>query len=175
MYFRILIWAVISIFFQVFVLNYIQIEGYGTPLVCVLPLLLFPTGTPRWITLLTGFLIGIVEDMFINTPGITAATFTFMAMVQPGLLTAFLRKNDDEKDNAQLEIISASAMGWKYYTPYILLSALITSILFFTIHFFSFFNPEKFILCVLSSWLTTALFILAIELVRTSNKRSADR
>ena len=175
MYFRLFFWTIINIVFQVFILNYLQIEGYGTPLACTLTLLVFPLSTPRWITLLTGFLIGIIEDMFICTPGISAASFTFLAMIQPYLLKAFSHKNEDEDGKSMAEIINASVLGWRNYIIYITISTLLTCIVFFSLQFFSFFNFMKYLLCIGSSWLTTTLFILAIEVVRISNKKAANR
>ena len=70
---------------QVLVFNHVQIVGYATPMVCIYFILLFPLGTPHWQTLLWAFAIGLLQDIFSNTPGMNAASLTFVGFIQPML------------------------------------------------------------------------------------------
>jgi rod shape-determining protein MreD len=109
-------WTIGILTTQILILNHIQIYGFGTPLACVLPILLFPLDSPRWQILLSGFVIGLIEDIFINTPGVTAATFTLIAMIQPHLLKAVSSRDNEDKTT----IPSAQNLGWASYVKYIL-------------------------------------------------------
>jgi len=157
-------WTIGILTLQILILNHIQIYGFGTPLACVLPILLFPLETPRWQILLLGFAIGFVEDIFINTPGVTAATFTLIAMMQPYLLKAVSSRDDEDKAT----IPSVRNLGWASYMKYIFSACFFLSVVFFTLESFSFFNHIKYLLSIASTWLMTAFFILAIESVRHS-------
>ena len=157
-------WTIGILTTQILILNHIQIYGFGTPLACVLPILLFPLDSPRWQILLSGFVIVLIEDIFINTPGVTAATFTLIAMIQPHLLKAVSSRDNEDKAT----IPSAQNLGWASYVKYILSACFILSVVFFTLESFSFFNYIKYLLSIASTWLMTAFFILAIESVRNS-------
>ena len=159
-----LLWTTGLLIVQILILNHIQIYGYGTPFACIFPILLFSLDSPRWKILLLGFTIGIIEDIFINTPGVTAATFTALAMIQPALLKAVSPRDNDEKDFSP----SARNLGWGNYIKYTLSACLIVSVLFFTLETFSFFNYIKYLISIGSTWLATFFFIMALERVRTA-------
>ena len=174
MYIKLFLFALVCVAFQIGVFNYIQFWGYGTPLVCILPILLFPAGTDRWIVLLSGFLLGITEDMFINTPGVSAASFTLLAMVQPIFVTAFFQEETNSNLSPVRDWLYAGRMGWRKYIYYLLASTFVVCFVFFVLQNFSFFNLGKLVLNVLSSWVMTVLCILVIESVRVNNKKKEE-
>ena len=55
---------IVLVLFQVLVLNNIQFSGYVNPFMYVLFILLLPFETPRWLLLLSGFLLGLSVDIF---------------------------------------------------------------------------------------------------------------
>ncbi len=157
-------WIIGILLAQILIFNHIHIYGFGTPFVCVFPILLFSFDTPRWKVLIIGFLIGLIEDIFINTPGIMAATLTFIAMIQPHILKSVYIRDENNKN---LEV-SVKSLGWKSYTKYILITCIITSFIFFSLEAFSVFNYTKYLINIASTWIVTVLFIMAIESVRNS-------
>lgn len=172
MYIKHILWSIVILVSQVLIFNHVQISGYGTPLVCVFPILLFNLNTPRWIILITGFCIGIIEDMFINTPGIAAASFTFVAMCQPGILKILAPRDDD--DNKEL-VPSPQTLGWENFGLYTAIITFLLSVTFFTLESFSFFNLTRYLLSICTTWGITLLLLFAIEGVRSTNKSSNDR
>ncbi len=82
-YFIHIIRFIILILFQVLVLNNIQLGGYLNPYFYVLFILLLPFETPRWLLLLSAFLLGLFIDMFDNTMGINIAASLLMAYLRP--------------------------------------------------------------------------------------------
>ncbi|WP_172462609.1 rod shape-determining protein MreD, partial [Prevotella disiens] len=47
---------------------------------------LFRRNFPHWAILLSGFIMGVVIDTFTNTPGVSSASLTLIAAVQPYVL-----------------------------------------------------------------------------------------
>ena len=66
-------WFVFLLMLQVFVFNHIHLFGYATPLPYIYFLLILPGNTSRWVYVLTGFALGLLTDLFTNTPGMAAA------------------------------------------------------------------------------------------------------
>jgi len=77
---------IVLVLFQVLVLNNIQFSGYVNPFMYVLFILLLPFETPRWLLLLSGFLLGLSVDIFSNTLGLHASATVFMAFMRPYVL-----------------------------------------------------------------------------------------
>lgn len=77
---------IVLVLFQVLVLNNIQFSGYMNPFMYVLFILLLPFETPRWLLLISGFLLGLSVDIFSNTLGLHASATVFMAFMRPYVL-----------------------------------------------------------------------------------------
>ena len=60
---------VVVVLFQVLVMDNVMLNGYMVPYVYLLFILLMPFETPRWIVLISGFLLGLGIDLFEHTPG----------------------------------------------------------------------------------------------------------
>lgn len=77
---------VLLVLFQVLVLNNVQFSGFVNPFMYVLFILLLPFETPRWLLLVSGFLLGLSIDIFSNTLGLHASATLFMAFLRPYVL-----------------------------------------------------------------------------------------
>ena len=157
-------WTTGLLIVQILVLNHVHVNGYGTPFVCIFPILLFPLESSRWKILFLGFIIGIIEDIFLNTPGVSTATFTALAMIQPNLLKSVMPHDEDDKNLPP----SARNIGWGNYIKYLFTACLIISLVFFALETFSFFNYTKYLISVFSTCFITFLFLLSIEKVRNA-------
>ena len=125
---------------QILVFNHVHIYGYTTPLPFVYLLLLFPLGTERWNILLWGFVCGLLCDITSLTLGVGMAAMTLVAFIQPPLLQLMLPKDAVEEMQPGYD-----TMGFWGYFRY----ALLLTFIF-----------------MLSSWLLTFIFVLAIEAMR---------
>ena len=81
---------------QVLVFNHIHLFNCATPLLYIYVVLLFPRNIPRWMALLSGFIMGFFVDIFSNTPGVSMASTTFMGLIQPYMLVLFLQRDSAE-------------------------------------------------------------------------------
>ncbi|HOV10896.1 MAG TPA: rod shape-determining protein MreD, partial [Bacteroidales bacterium] len=81
--FRNILRFVVLILFQVLVFNNIQVFSYITPYIYILFILLLPFETPRWMMLVSGFMLGLMVDFFSNTGGIHTAATVLIAYLRP--------------------------------------------------------------------------------------------
>ncbi|MCK4746711.1 MAG: rod shape-determining protein MreD, partial [Bacteroidales bacterium] len=84
--------------FQVLVMDNVMINGYMVPYVYLLFILLMPFETPRWMQLLSGFLLGLGIDFFANTPGMHTAATVAIAFVRPYMLNLLAPRDGYEPE-----------------------------------------------------------------------------
>ena len=146
---------------QVLVLNHIHLFNCATPLLYIYVVLLFQRDFPRWGMLLSCFVMGLVIDIFSNTPGLTTLTLTLMGFIRPYLLLPFLNR-----DSAEDIAPSMQTMGFAKFSHYTAAIVFIHCLVFFSIEAFSFFNWLQWTECIGGSFLLTTILILVIENAR---------
>jgi rod shape-determining protein MreD len=157
---RIAVFFVISLS-QALVLNRIQLFGWAMPLLYVYFVVMFPRSYPRWAMLLWAFVMGFVGDMFANTPGVTSASLTLVALVQPYLLELFVPHDAEENMPA-----AAFTMGWGRFLTFTVILTFLFCLLFFTLEAFTFFHWLRWLLSILGSTLLTVALIMTLETLR---------
>ena len=153
--------AIILVLAQALVFSRIHVFGVATPFVYVYFAMFFQRNASRWLQLVSCFLVGLIVDMFCNTPGLSAASLTLVGFVQPYLLEAFLSKEDSDK-----YVPSIKNMGLMRYFSYALILTLLFCIVMFSLEAFSFSHFAEWILCVSSSFVLTLLLVLIIDAIR---------
>lgn len=159
--FRLFITFLILGLVQIFVLNRISLFGCASPLLYVYFILPFRRNYPKWLTILSSFLMGISMDIFNNTPGVAAASTTFLAFLQPFILNMFIQKDSTDDLMPSLKVL-----GRMKYFCYSFICVLLYCIVFFSIETFCFFNWLQWLLDIAGSSLITLLMIIVIENVR---------
>lgn len=146
---------------QVLVLGRIHLFQCATPLLYVYFTVSFPRGTAKWSILLWNFFLGLLIDIFSNTPGMAAASLTAIAAIQPYYLELFVPR--DSSDDLQPALSTIGPMKYSYYViPLVVLYCLF----FYTLEMFSFANLLFWAVCVVSSSLLTLILIFAFEIAR---------
>ena len=74
---------------QILIINNIELGRFINPFLYVLFIIILPFETPKWLVLLSAFLIGITIDMFSDTGGMHASACVFMGYIRPGILKLF--------------------------------------------------------------------------------------
>lgn len=123
--------------------------------------LLFPRNYPRWMQLLLCFAMGIVVDMFNNTPGLAAASLTLAGFMQPYLLELFLRKDDAPELSP-----SIANMGVGRFCCYAVAVMLVFCLTFFLLEAFSFHYWLECIIGCAGSLLLTFILVFTIDILR---------
>lgn len=120
--------------------------------------LLFPRNYPRWAMLLWCFFMGLMVDIYSNTPGVASASMTLVGALQPVLLNLFLPR--DAEENMQ---VSAKTLGFGKYTVLVVALLLIYCLSYFTLEAFSFFDWIYWLKGIIGTTLLTSCLILAFE------------
>lgn len=152
---------VMLLLIQVLILNNIHLFQVATPLLYVLFVITFRRGMPKWMILTYSFLLGLLLDIFTNTPGLAAGTMTLIAVIQPYLLETLT-----PRDSAENMRVSVSTMGFSKFVTFSAILVGIYCVVFFALEAFNFFDWQMWLLRAVSSALLTLLFVLAIESVR---------
>lgn len=146
---------------QALVLNHIHLFGCATPLLCVYPVLLFPRNMAKWSMLLWAFFFGVIIDIFSNTPGVSSASLTAIAVLQPYFFKLFIQHDAPEDVKPSMRI-----MGTGTFTFYVFVLVFLYCLLFFSLEMFHFFNIIFWFKSVLGSTLITVIFILTLESIK---------
>jgi rod shape-determining protein MreD len=107
------------------------------------------------------FFLGLLIDIFSNTPGLAAGTLTLIGMTQTYLVELFIPRDSVE----DLEV-SAATLGWGKFSMLSGILILVYCLLFFILEAFNFFDWQLWILRAVCSAALTLLLMLAIESVR---------
>ena len=161
-FFKRLGWFTLFFLAQVIVLGRIHLFHYATPLLYVYFVAMFPRNYEKWAVLLWSFLLGLLIDIFSNTPGLAAGTLTLIGMTQTYLVELFIPRDSVE----DLEV-SAATLGWGKFSMLSGILILVYCLLFFILEAFNFFDWQLWILRAVCSAALTLLLMLAIESVRS--------
>ncbi len=156
-------WFLLLLFLQFLIFNHIHLLGYATPMPYVYFLILLPSSTPRWASIVLGFIMGLLVDIFTNTPGMAAASLCLVGLVAPPLLNLF-SPHDREDDIVLPSIIS---MEWTGFLKYAATLTLLHCTVYFSIESFTLQAWKDVLLYIGGSSLLTLLFIIAFELLRS--------
>ncbi len=145
------------IIFQVLILHNITLHGLVNPYIYPLFIFSLPFDTPKWLTILLGFLLGLGIDLFTYTIGIHAAASTFIAFIRPFVINMLTPTGGYELEDKP----NLRSLGITWILPY-------TAILIFMHHTslmlleFLSFTPFLFITgkILLSSVVSLTLIII---------------
>jgi len=132
--------------------------GYLNPYFYVLFIILMPFETPRWLLLLTAFLLGVSVDLFTNTLGMHAAASVFMAFLRPWILSIFAPRDGYEQDTFPRIFF----YGFNWFLRYSLVMVFFHHLALFYLEVFHFQDfLSTFLRVILSTLVTTATIILS--------------
>ena len=146
---------------QVLMLQRISIFHCATPLLFLHFVISFRRGYPRWAILLWSFAMGLVLDMFFNTPGVNAASLTLIGLLQPYLVELFLPRE------AEPDIkVSARALGVSNFFTLSLILVIVFCLVYFTLESFNLEGWPYAMQCAGASTVLTLICIMTVETLR---------
>ena len=158
-FFKRLGWFAVFFLAQVIVFGRIHLFHYATPLFYVYFVAMFPRNQERWAGLVWGFFLGLIIDIFSNTPGLAATSLTIIAAIHPYYLELYVPR--DSADNLKPSIKTLGPLKYAYYiVPMVLLYCL----LFYSLEMFTFFNAFYWLMCVAGNSLLTLVLIFTFEI-----------
>lgn len=146
---------------QAFVLGRIHLFHYATPLLYVYFVTLFPRNYPKRDVLTWAFAMGLIIDIFTNTPGLAAASLTAVAAIQPYFFALFVPR--DAVETLEPSLLN---LGPTKYSYYIVTLVTIYCLLFFTLEMFSFDHLLEWLMSVVGSILVTLALIITFEIAK---------
>jgi hypothetical protein len=147
---------VILIAAQLLIFNSIQFSGYINPYIYVLFILLLPFETPKWLLLITAFLLGFIMDIFSDTPGMHTAATVFMAFLRPFVLNLISPREGYESGTFPRVFY----YGVNWFTRYALILIFAHHFILFYIEIFRFGNFFSTFFRVILSTVMSLIFIV---------------
>ena len=148
---------VVLVLFQVLALNNVQFLGFINPYIYILFIIALPVRTPRWLSLILAFILGLTIDIFSNTLGMHAFATVLIAFLRNGIINLFIVL--EENDNPAP---SFRSLGVAAYVKYMVLMVLIHHFCLFFLEAFSFAHPGLILSKIALSSIVTILILLGV-------------
>ncbi len=148
---------VLLVLFQVLALNNVQFLGFINPYIYILFIIALPVKTPRWLSLILAFILGLTIDIFSNTLGMHAFATVLIAFLRNGIINLFIVL--EENDNP---VPSFRSFGVAAYIKYMVLMVFIHHFSLFFLEAFSFAQPVLILSKITLSSLVTILILLGL-------------
>lgn len=126
---------IVLVLVQVLFLNQVQFSGYINPYIYVLFIMLLPLNSPRYVVLISAFLIGFTVDVFSNTLGIHAFASVFISYLRPLFIRLITNREEDMSDYPGLQ-----QNGFIWFLYYTALTVLIHHFVLFFVEVFTLVN-----------------------------------
>ncbi|HZJ79253.1 MAG TPA: rod shape-determining protein MreD [Dysgonamonadaceae bacterium] len=148
---------VVLIVLQVLVFNQISVFGFATPFLYIYFLLKLPIGRNEFYVIIIGFVMGMIIDVFLNTPGINAAAATLVAVLRRPLLQLFFTKEETEEYMPNIYTAPAS------FTKYATVAVILHQTALYTLESLSLFNLQIVLMRWASSIVLTLILLFALD------------
>jgi rod shape-determining protein MreD len=151
------LWFLILVLLQVLLLNRIAVFGLAVPILYIYFLIKLPYGRSPFYVIISGFLLGLIIDIFLNTPGMNAAATTMVAAMRGVVLNLYYPKNEYE------ELIPGIHTPAAAFVKYTVTMVLLHQTLLFFIEAFTLFNLTSTLIRIVTSSILTIFLILALD------------
>jgi len=158
--------CLIFLFFEVFILNKVEL-GMGSQLF-ILPLyiMLLPFETSVFVLMLIGFFLGIFADIMLNTFGINASSLLLTAFLRPIIFRIFILN----EENYVTKRMTISNMGWAVFNLSYGLLLLIYTVWFVLLEVFRLSDWLLILRNIVLSFVASYLLAQIIQLFFRKNK-----
>ena len=146
---------------QVLLLNNIYLFGVATPFLYIYVILILDKGIDRTVLMLIAFALGLVIDIFCNTPGVNAAASVFLAFVRPELLRMFAPREEFENFEPGIHTLGIWA-----FVRYALVALLLHHAAVYFLEAFTFAHIGHLLLRILCSTFLTVMLVMSVEFIR---------
>ena len=159
--------AIVLVLAQV-VCNKIILFNVAMPRVFIYLILRMPMSWHSNITMTVGFIVGLIVDIFNNTPGMNALSCTVLAGVRHTVFNAYVPREDEMTD----PIPSIDSLGIAVYFKYMFTLVLIYCTLLFFIQAFTLRDVLLTLARIAASTVLTTIILLGVDsLVSTRREK----
>lgn len=146
---------------QVLALNNVQFLGYINPYIYILFIFSLPVQLNRHVTLLLGFVLGIIIDMFTNTPGMHAFATVLISFLRSGTIRIFTSLEEGSNPTPSFYTFGVAA-----YIKYVTTLVVIHHAALFILEAFSLTDIKLVFIKILLNSAVTIFIILGIQSFR---------
>lgn len=155
------------IFFQILILNHLNLGGYINPYFYIFFILLLPFDTPYWLLLISSFVLGLGIDLFTNTLGLNASASVLTAFARPFVISIISSGTESLIGDTP----SLKNQGLKWFLYYSISLVLIHHFTLFYLEIFRFSEFfQTFARVLLSSTFTILLILISEYLMYPKTK-----
>lgn len=156
-----IVWFIGLLLVQILLFNKIYLFGLATPFIYVYFILVLDKEVDRNALMLQAFALGLMVDVFCNTPGVNAGASVLLAFTRARLLRMFMPREEYENFEPGVR-----TMGVWPFLRYAFVAVLLHHSALFMLEAFSLAHIGHLLLRVLCSTLLTVMLVMSIELVR---------
>jgi rod shape-determining protein MreD len=147
---------IILVLVQVLIIKNLELGRFINPFIYVLFIIILPFETPKWLLLISAFVLGITIDMFYDTAGMHAAACVAVAYVRPGILKLFSPRDGYEIGTQP----TIQYLGVPWFLSYSAILIVLHHFILFYIEIFRFSEFFSTLLRVIISSLFTLLLVV---------------
>lgn len=156
----------VLILVQVLIIKNIELGRFINPFIYVLFIIVLPFETPKWLLLISSFVIGITIDMFYDTSGMHAAACVLMGYIRPGILKLFSPRDGYEFGTQP----TIQYLGIPWFLSYAGIMVVLHHLILFYIEVFRLHEFFSTLFRVIVSSIFTLLLVVISQYLFQSNK-----
>lgn len=156
------VWIGLGLALQVILFNHLPLFG-GVVLSYLYLVLRLPVDWNRNLQILVGFLVGLIVDIFCNTPGLHALACSTTMWMRVPLLHMFIVQ-DDIKNGCP----TYHRLGFSIFSKFLLSMLLLHCVVLFVVESFTLFNFLNLILKIVMSVILSFLVLWVADMANTS-------
>ncbi|MDD2283824.1 MAG: rod shape-determining protein MreD [Paludibacter sp.] len=149
---------ILLVLVQVFVLNNIRLLGYINPYIYILFILVLPVKFSRALSMLLAFILGLIIDLFSNTPGMHTFATVLVAFLRNPVINIFTTIEEGANPEPSFYTFGVSA-----FIKYIITLVLIHHTAFFFLEIFTFVGIGQTLLRIILNTLITSVILFGIN------------
>lgn len=144
---------------QVLICNHIVLFNVAIAFVFIYAIIRLPMDmNTNWL-LTIAFFIGLIVDIFSDTPGVNALACTLIAMFKKPMLYAYTAKDDRTKNI----VPTLATLGFGIYGKFLFTVSIVYCLLTFSIEYFSLADIKEIVIMTASSGVLTFVLLLGID------------
>lgn len=151
---------------QVLVINNLELSVYINPYVYPLIILSLPLKTSRPALLFYAFATGLIIDLFLNSPGMHAASLLLLAFMRPFILQSLSPRSNIAVE----EMLNVKNVGLSSFFYYTIILVFLHHLFYFFIEVLSFKQFFQTLLKVILSTVFSSLLIVLCSILFSPNK-----
>lgn len=158
---------VVLILVQVLICNHIMLFNVAVPFIFIYFILRLPVGMSRILLLTLAFVMGLLIDVFSDTPGVNSLASTLLAMMKRPVFYAYVPRDDKTK----IIVPSIASVGWQNYSKFALTMSALFCFIAFSIEYFSFAGIQDILILTAGSAVLTFALIIAVDSLINANSK----